>query len=206
MLYEKVCPECKKVVYLKYKPRNDRPCRNCPATMKERARKISLANKGKEYNKSNLGKIFSKKTCQKLSKSLKGRIPGFGGKRHSIETRQRMSVKRLDLLHERFGEGQISPWYNKRACKLFEEINSTMNWNGQHAERGGEVRMAGYFLDYYEPSQNLVIEFDEQRHEIPSIKEKDEIKQKIITDILNCKFVRIKDGQESNWKELIWKH
>ena len=204
---ERVCPTCKKIVTHTSKEvarrSEGKECFDCAQKNPEKARKVSLTNKGKAYNKSNLGKKQSPEWIAKRSQALKGRVPGFGGKKHSIQTRQKMSQTRLNELVDRYGNGQISPWYNKEACQLFEEINSTMGWNGQHAERGGEVKVGGYFLDYYEPSQNLVIEFDEKRHQIPSVKEKDKIKQKVVTQILKCRCVRIKEGKESIWKNLL---
>jgi hypothetical protein len=165
----------------------------------ESRKKISEANKGKEYNRSNLGKKESDETRRKKSIALKGRVPGFGGKSHSPETRQLHRERRLEDLDSKFPTGWTAPNYNKKACELFEEINQVMGWNGQHAERGGEVRMLGYFLDYYEPTRNVVIEYDEPRHEIPSVKAKDSLKQKEITELLNCQFIRIKQTDERSW-------
>lgn len=167
-------------------------------------KKISTANKGKDYNKSRLGVKESEETRKKKSLTLKNRIGGFTGKSHTLTARQKMSQRRAEMIIKRFGEGiQISPWYNKSACQLFEKINKHFRWNGQHAENGGEFYISGYWLDYYEPTQNIVIEFDEPRHNIPLIKRKDEIRQRYITHQLKCKFIRIKQEDQDNWFTII---
>lgn len=167
--------------------------------------KISKANKGKDYNNSNLGKTFTEEHRLKISMGNKGRKPGFGGKAHSLETRTKQRLARVEDLLSKFGSKFQAVNYNKNACKLFNTINKEMNWNGMHAENGGEFRVdkLGYWLDYYEPTKNIVIEFDEKRHLIPSIAEKDKIKEKEVIDLLGCKFFRIPEGRESNWKDIL---
>lgn len=165
--------------------------------------KISEANKGKEYNKSKLGIKESLETKKRKSKSLKGRKPGFENKVHSPETKLKQRLKRLQDLEKKLGKNWRAVNYNKDACKLFEEINRELGWNGQHAEKGGEYKILGYFLDYYEPTKNVVIEFDEKRHEIPKIKAKDIQKQKEVTEVLKCRFFRIKEEERFNWRNII---
>ena len=162
----------------------------------ESRKKISDANKGKSYNKSRLGVKETEEAKAKRIASMKaanfGKPHSWTGKKHSAETRNKMSVKRAEMLLERFGSGhQLSPWYNKDACKLFDELNRLRGWNGLHAENGGEFYIDGYWLDYYEPVHNIVIEFDEPRHKIPSHAEKDRIRQEHVTKQLGCRFYRI---------------
>ncbi len=186
-------------------------CTNCKKTdhwlgknhTQESKDKISLANKDQEYNKSRLGVIESKEAKFKRSQKLKGRKPGFIDKQHNASTKLKMRLKRLADLEEKCGFDWSSPNYNKKACKLFEKINEELNWDGQHAERRGEFKILGYFLDFYEKTKNIVIEFDEKRHEYPKQKQKDLHKQKEVIEKLNCKFFRIKDGEEENWREII---
>jgi hypothetical protein len=165
--------------------------------------KISNSNKGKEYNKSKLGIKESDITKQKKSLALKGRVGTFLNKKHFLETKLKMRLKRIEDLNKKFPLGWTSPNYNKKACKLFEEINKTLNWIGQHAENGKEKIVLGYFLDYYEPNLNIAIEYDEKTHEKPKQKRRDEEKQKLITEHLKCKFYRIKEGEEYLWKEIL---
>lgn len=169
----------------------------------ETKEKISSANKGQEYNKSRLGIKESEKAIEKRSLALKGRKPGFGNKKHSQETKLKMRLKRIEDMNKKYPLGWTAPNYNKKACQLFEEINKELGWNGKHAERVGEYQVLGYFLDYYEPVHNVVIEFDEKTHDKPKQKARDLEKQQLVTAELGCKFYRIKEGQENNWKDLI---
>lgn len=207
-MYTRVCPTCNQSVVHKTKESGRRSegkeCFSCAQKNPNKARKASEANKGKPYNNSRLGVKESEETRRKKSESLRGRTPGFGGRKHSKTTRLKQSRIRAEMLRERYGTGtQISPYYNKDACRLFEEINATLGWNGLHAENGGEFYIGGFWLDYYEPTENVVIEFDEKRHNIPSIKEKDELRQQFIVDQLKCRFIRIPEGQEDTWKTLL---
>jgi hypothetical protein len=126
----------------------------------------------------------TEKWQQSVRKSNKTRII-------SNETRQKMRLSAINRMNERYG--QVSPNYNLVACQLFEDINRELGWNGQHAENGGEffIKELGYWVDYYEPNRNIVIEFDE-RHHIRQ-QEKDKQREQQITQFLNCKFLRITD-------------
>ena len=61
----------------------------------------------------------------------------------------------------------------------------------RHAENGGEfyIKELGYWVDYYEPNLNLVIEWDEPHHK-KQIK-KDMYRAKEIIKETGCKFFRI---------------
>lgn len=89
------------------------------------------------------------------------------------------------------------PRYNSNACVLFEQINDTFKWNGQHAENGGEfyIKELGYWVDYYEPNLNLVIEYDEKHHKNQKKNLHDINRQEKIIKHLNCKFYRIHETQ-----------
>jgi len=56
---------------------------------------------------------------------------------------------------------------------------------------GGEyyIKELGYWVDGYDKKNNTVYEFDEEFHKYQT--EKDEIRQKEIKKILECKFIRI---------------
>lgn len=199
--YERTLKEKRKCNSCKYK--NGAPWDGKKHEEKTK-QKISDVNKGKDYNKSRLGIKETEETKKKKSLALKGRSPAFKGKKHSLETKLKMRLKRIEDLDKKFPNGWTSPNYNKKACVLFEKINSELNWNGQHAERVREFRILGYFLDYYEPTLNVVIEYDEKNHEKPKQKQRDLEKQILVTQELNCKFYRIKEGEEENWKKIIF--
>lgn len=187
------CKNCVEYLHWKNKKHTD-----------ETKNKISNSNKGKDYNKSRLGIKESDETKKKKSDKLKGRVGVFLNKKHTQETKLKMRLKRIDDLNKKFPNGWTAPNYNKSACKLFETINNEMGWNGQHAERRCEYIVLGYFLDYYEPTLNIVIEYDEKTHEKPKQKLRDIEKQELVTKYLNCKFIRIKQGEEQNWRNIIF--
>lgn len=79
--------------------------------------------------------------------------------------------------------------YNKTACIFFDKLNKELSINGVHALNNGEKQIAGYFVDYYEPNLNIVIEWDEPHHKKQI--EKDMIRAKNIINEIGCRFFRI---------------
>ena len=140
---------------------------------------------GKERDEETKVKIRNTKFGQTASQETKNKM----SKSH-IEYRENNNVKQI---HN----------YNKLACKYFDWLNMYMGWNGQHATYNGEKQVGRYFVDYYEPELNLVIEWDEYQHYdvTGKLKEKDINRQEYIEQVLNCKFYRIK--QKRN-KEVLW--
>lgn len=131
---------------------------------------------------------------------------GYGkrGKKVSDNARKNLRIGQLNRLQQM--HGQLFPNYNKNICRVFDEINQTLGWNGLHAENGGEhhLKILGYWLDYYEPTQNVVIEFYEKYHFTRSGQlEKDEVRRKEITTELNCKFIILTEDNILNWKDLL---
>jgi hypothetical protein len=169
----------------------------------ETKNKISKANKGQEYNKSRLGITESQETRKRKSNSLKGRTPGFNGKIHTEETKRKQREGRLADIDSKYPFGWTALNYNVKACRLFDEINLELGWNGVHAEHVGEFRVCGYLLDYYEPNENVVIEFDEAYHNSDNQKHKDKLRQETIVNELKCRFYRIKDGEEDDWRNVV---
>lgn len=168
-------------------------------------------------NKRMLGKHHSTDTKNKISTSLKGKMcgvknPMYGkigpnkGKIFSQETRKKISMSRIGkkasletkrkfkelFLKRKMKYGKIFfPSYNETACLYFEWLNKWMGWNGQFATNGGEFQIGNYFVDYYEPSLNIVIEYDENHHfKNGKLKEKDIFRMEYIKKILQCKFFR----------------
>lgn len=83
--------------------------------------------------------------------------------------------------------------YSKKACEFINELNIKMNWNLQHAENGGEIRIGHYYLDGYDKSLNIAFEYDENKHHYgydDELSEKDVKKMKYIKKKLNCRFFR----------------
>ena len=114
------------------------------------------------------------------------------GKHHSKETRRKMRQRIAAAVIARCG-GTLK--CNPAASNLFKSIETEFGFDGRFGGKGGEyhVKELGYFVDYYEPTLNLVIEYDEWHHTILKNRIKDEMRQKEITEYLGCKFLRISE-------------
>ena len=51
-----------------------------------------------------------------------------------------------------------------------------------------------YYIDFYLPDYRLAIEYDEKYHNGKVIKDKS--RERVVSTILNCKFIRVKEGKE----------
>ncbi len=122
---------------------------------------------------------------KKISKSVK---KSFENPKRRQQNRESM-IKRIEKINIGF-----HPSYNKMACLYFDWLNMWNGWNGQHALNRGEKQVNGYFVDYYEPNLNIVIEWDEEYHyENNTLQEKDIQRQNEIVGELQCDFYRIRD-------------
>lgn len=123
--------------------------------------------------------------------------------REYSETKQKLCFLSIKRIEDRCGH--VFPFYNIKACVLFDYLNAMMDWCGVYAENDGEfyIKELGYWADYYEPSLDLMIEWDEKHHYNidGTLKEKDIQRQKEIMDFLGCKFFRIHETK-SNWQLL----
>jgi len=95
--------------------------------------------------------------------------------------------------------GHFHPPYNKRACKFFDNLMNETNTQIKHALNGGEfhIKKLGFWVDGYDKENNIVYEFDESHHfnSEGKLKKKDIQRQKLITEHLNCRFIRIKESE-----------
>jgi len=108
-------------------------------------------------------------------------------------SRRLKSLKRIEFnMNNNY---QINPNFNKKACELFDKISLTNDINIQHAMNGGEfnIKELGYWVDGYDPVNNVVYEYDEKYHKSKKQQEKDLNRQNEIIDFLKCSFIRIKD-------------
>lgn len=179
-----------------------------------------LIKRHKKYIHPMLGKKHSAKTVARLKESNTGKNNGMYGKHHTLETRKKISETRMrnkipgptfsektktalrlkrikEIEEDKYNGHQMIPSYNKSACKVFDNINIALGWDGKHAMNGGEhfIPELGYWLDYYEPMRNIAIEWDEPSHYNidGTLKEKDTTRQKQIEEHLKCKFFRVKE-------------
>ncbi len=154
-------------------------------------------NKGKHN-------IYSNETLKKMSDAFKGKPSNRKGSTHSDDTKTKLRLLRIQQIRDNKNNGYpIFPAYNPTACQLFEEINKEMNWQGQHAENGGEfhIKELGYWVDYYEPNLNIVIEYDEKKHK--RTEKRDMHRQKEIEQHLQCKFYRISESMFDQWRNIL---
>lgn len=101
-------------------------------------------------------------------------------------------IKKLKLTDKNF-----HPPFNIKACEYFNDIMNKENIIIQHALNGGEyhIEELGFWIDGYDIENNVVYEYDEKQHfdKHGNLKEKDVLRQQLITEHLKCKFIRIKE-------------
>lgn len=135
---------------------------------------------------SHLGQIHSDETRKKLSDSLKGIT-------RSNETRKKMRLAALDRLKKNvFKDNPMHPNYNPSSISIIEEKARELGITDlKHAENGGEyyIKELGYWVDGFSKEKNIVIEYYEPHHKRQV--EKDQIRQKEITEYLGCEFIVI---------------
>lgn len=140
---------------------------------------------------------FSKKTCEKMSKKAKLRIGNknpFYGKKHSNETRKKIRLSLIETLKKRYA--LVFPNYNISSIPILKNKAKELGIvDLQHAENGGElyIKELGYWVDGYSKEKNTVIEYYEKRH-LKQI-EKDKQRKQEIMNLLNCKFIEIKEWE-----------
>lgn len=223
-MYIRKCPNCKKEIIYKKKrycddaEKNNRKCRYCWMNSEDYRQKISKVHKGKiltdeikeKMRKSKLGrkrmpfseewklKIKNGHLGKKHSEETKKKI-GIANKNCSDETRLKLRKARIKQIQkDKFDGNQISPSFNKDACKIIDEYGKNHGYNFQHAMNGGEhfIPELGYWVDGYDKNKNVVIEYYEKFHSWGKHKIKTEYRQKQIINFLKCKFVIIKETGE----------
>lgn len=121
----------------------------------------------------------------------------FYNKKHTDETKRIMRLHAIKRIEKSCGlyDGLV-PSVGNDEEKYFLELEKKNNWNGIFYGKDGkykqyEIKYLGYFLDYYEPTHNIVVEYDEPRHYCNGVlREKDCVRMKQIKDYLKCEFWR----------------
>lgn len=148
-------------------------------------RKVSSETKLK-MSKAQMGRVISDETRKKMSDSRTGY-------KHSNDCIKKLRLSAINRISEaKFNGGQVMPNYNPSSIPIIEEKARELGITDlQHAENGGEyhIKELGYFVDGYSKEKNIVIEYDEKHHK-RHVKA-DQRRQKEITELLDCKFVRI---------------
>jgi hypothetical protein len=99
---------------------------------------------------------------------------------------------RLAAIEDRLRKKRCGPNYNPRGCRMIEEYGRKHGMWFLHAENGGELEVPGfgYFVDGYDPVQNVVIEvYERSNHGRSADRERDRRRQEEIVAALNCAFI-----------------
>lgn len=144
-----------------------------------------------EKLKCECGKKYSwTKYCRKCPEPKRNNL----NKTHKQSTKLKMRLSALQYINSL--KGRVVPRYNKKSISIIEKYGQENGYNFMHAENGGEyfVKELGYFLDAYDPINNVVLEIDERFHfdNDGNLKQRDKERQENIQKLLNCKFIRIK--------------
>lgn len=162
----------------------------CPICKKSRLyTSLSNASRARRNNaKCNSCSNTIKKTGVKLTEQHKIKISiGNTGKFVTQETKRKLREARIKELQGKFNS---VPNYNVTACHYFDNLSLERGWNLQHAMNGGEIVKCGYFLDAYDKLNNVVVEYDEQKHYGKRQKQRDIQKQIELIKELKCQFYR----------------
>lgn len=185
-LYTRKCPKCNKTIIHKNKNtyrlmvKRNSQCRRCADD--QTGKKISKTTKGVSK------KPFSEEHIKNLTVAHKN-SKKWHDSMNTDEYKNKHRCKMIRMIKE----NKTSVAYNTKACEVFNFINEKLNWNGVHGKNEKEKRIEMFFLDYYYPDLNVVIEWDEKHHKKNKEQIKDLRKQTIIMKILNCEFYRIDD-------------
>jgi hypothetical protein len=104
-----------------------------------------------------------------------------------------IKIKSINYLKEKYGDVffKLIPKYNTFSIQTFDIISEKTNLHIQHALNGGEKQFYKYFVDGFISSYNIVLEWDERKHQSKKYKEKDIVRQTYIEEHFKCKFIRI---------------
>lgn len=172
----------------------------------ETKQKISEANKGNTWEE-----MFDEETLKKQREHVKNlkywegkERPGFGekysGENHwhhgkNFDEEHRRKIRKSLADHYRNKEGQSYPNYNPKACKIIDEYGEKHGYDFQHAENEGEhyIENIGCWVDGYDEEANVVVEVYEKHchYRAGNLKDKDKLREKLIIEELDCKFIRI---------------
>jgi len=169
---------------------------------KETRLKLSNGAKGRilseetkaKISEAHKGKPFSEEHIRNLSKAHIGVPQGPHSKEHIRKIRL-AAIKRIEK--NQLNGNQLVPFYNPKSISIIDEYGRTHGYSFQHAENGGEfyIKTLGYWVDGYDKTKNVVIEYYEIRHK-GSINRDEKRKQEIIKQ-LGCEFIIIKEWENN---------
>jgi len=226
-MFYRTCIVCGDVKEVKSRQATNRKyCSSCKYKSEDRSKKISEQKSGEKHqffgkkltknhkdkiSTGNRGKLVSNETRRKISASRTGRIASTRkGIKLSEETKTKIRLGGIEAYKRKHAVNIPSPRINPTACKLFGEIESKFGLDGIYFSKSGYeffIKELGYWVDYYEPNLNLVIEFYERHHNKPDRRLKDFTRMNLIKDQLGCKFIVVWefDTKEEVY-EIVHKH
>jgi hypothetical protein len=175
----------------------DRFTENYKKSLKDKMKGPNNPFYGKSHTEETKEKLRWPKTEEhkkKLKISMKGKPSNRKGKPHTEESKRKMRISAIKRLESTYGSGFL-PSYNKKESEYFLNLQSKMGWDGifiGNNNRQYYIDSLGYFVDYYEPTLNIVVEYDETSHYDKNwnLKERDVIRMNEIKQLLNCRFFR----------------
>lgn len=127
-------------------------------------------------------------------KSSKIRIINKNGVLGLISKSRNISSNQKDLLLDRFG---LSSYIYKRSRKEIDFKECLIRFFSAFGyEVIHQYRVGIYFLDFFIPSINIGIEYDENNHRYYD-KSKEEERENFIKNSIGCKIIRISDGHDN---------
>ncbi len=153
----------------------------------------------------NTGKKFTEEHKKKMSENHKG----MKGKKHSEESKKRMSKNHSGDKHWNYNKKHSEETKDKiRESTIRYKINNNIIFTtigknetkilDQIEKESGykilrQYQVIGYFVDGYDPINNIVYEVNEKHHFTEKQMIKDEQRQLNITQYLGCEWVNIDD-------------
>jgi hypothetical protein len=189
--------------------------------IKEKIKKTNLEKYGNEYanqseevkekiKQTNLERYGVENTFQ--SEEIKEKIKNTFIKKYGVKNPTLNPIileKSIQTQIEKYGEAffHYCPKHNPLSIIELDKISKDFNINIQHALNGGEKKFQRYWVDGFIQEYNIVIEWDEKRHN--KQKEKDIKRQNWIEENFGCKFIRINDkdwfDNNSNERDRVYK-
>lgn len=207
--FSKDCPQCKNKIYFKTKYslqrslNNNTVCHSCA----DRGNNGRIqSNEEKELRAIKLrGLKRSIENRQRISNSKLGnKNPKFGD--HSLkstEHKRKIRISCIEYIENKLknAKKRMRPSFNPHACDVIDEYGKLHGYNFQHALNGGEfyIKELGYWVDGYDKSQNVVIEYFENNHWHRKNKKKDIDRCKEICQYLGCNFIILREEVGGNY-------
>jgi very-short-patch-repair endonuclease len=154
---------------------------------------------GKSHSKKTKSKLSTPKSKEhriKISNSLRGRKTN---RKYIVsdETRRKMRISAVKRMKRTYGESKFLPSVNKNETEYFTKLEQQMGWDGIFFGKNGAnvqyyIENLGYWVDFYDASRNIVVEYDESGHYHSdwTLRDKDVRRQNEIILELGCKFYR----------------